>query len=153
MMIQNLINKSFNIFDFDELNEFYRIFHAFFALISSFRRFLSLHFNRFLMIVTTLRLFILNLRSFSKMIKTTEIETTAFETELINSTFSISTKCQRFMKISWSLISLCHVWYSKESFNRVISNKEIILISSSNMMKQWRRERLFKRDWRRFTNF
>ncbi len=84
MMIQNLIHKSFNIFDSNELNESFKIFHAFFALISFFRRFLSLHFNRFFMIVTILKLFILILRSFSKMIK---IETT----ESINSTFSILT--------------------------------------------------------------
>jgi hypothetical protein len=41
-------------------------------LISFFRKFLSLHFNRFLMIVTTLKLFILILRSFSKVTETTE---------------------------------------------------------------------------------
>jgi hypothetical protein len=94
MMIQNLINKSFNIFDLNELNEFFRIFHAFFALISFFKRFLSLYFNRFFMIVTILKLFILILRSFSKMTETIEMKTTAIKIESIvssYSTFSIST--------------------------------------------------------------
>jgi hypothetical protein len=68
-MIQSLINKSFNIFDLNELNEFFRIFHVFFALISFFRKFLSLHFNKFFMIVTISRLFILILRNFLKMIE------------------------------------------------------------------------------------
>jgi hypothetical protein len=68
----------------NELNEFFIIFHAFFALISFFRKFLSLHFNRLFMIVMILKLFILILRNFSKMI---EIETI----KSIDSTFSIST--------------------------------------------------------------
>ncbi len=87
----HLINKSFNIFDLNELNEFFKICYAFFALISSFKRFLFLHLNRFLMIDTILRLFILILRSFLKMI---EIEAIAIKTESIDSncsTFSIST--------------------------------------------------------------
>jgi hypothetical protein len=84
MMIQNLINTSFYIFDSNELNEFFKIFHAFFALISFFKKFLSLHFNRFFMIVTILKLFILILRSFSKMIKIEMIKS-------IDLIFSIST--------------------------------------------------------------
>jgi hypothetical protein len=43
------------------------------------------------MIVTILKLFILILQNFSKMIKTIEIKTIVFEIESIDSTFSIST--------------------------------------------------------------
>jgi hypothetical protein len=59
MMIHNLMNKSFNIFDSHELNDFLRICHALMTLISFFRRFRSLHFNWFRMIVIVLRLSIL----------------------------------------------------------------------------------------------
>jgi hypothetical protein len=48
MMIHNLMNKSFNIFDSHELNNFLRICHALMTLISFFRKSRSLHFNRFL---------------------------------------------------------------------------------------------------------
>jgi hypothetical protein len=62
MMIHNLISKSFNIFNSHELNDFLKICHALMTLISFFRRFRSLHFNRFRMIATVLRLSILNFR-------------------------------------------------------------------------------------------
>ncbi len=60
MMIHNLINKLFNIFDSHELNDFLKICHVLMTLISFFKRSRSLHFNWFRMIVIVLRLSILN---------------------------------------------------------------------------------------------
>jgi hypothetical protein len=60
MMIHNLMNKSFNTFDSHELNDFLKICHVLITLISFFKRFRSLHFNQFRMIVIVLRLSILN---------------------------------------------------------------------------------------------
>jgi hypothetical protein len=56
IMIYNLMNKSFNIFDSHELNDFLKICHALMTLISFFKKFQSLHFNQFRMIVIVLKL-------------------------------------------------------------------------------------------------
>jgi hypothetical protein len=54
MMIHNLMNKSFNIFESHELNDFLKIYHILMILISFFKKFRSLNFNRFRMIVIVL---------------------------------------------------------------------------------------------------
>jgi hypothetical protein len=95
MMIHNLMNKSFNTFDSNELNDFLRIYHALVTLISFFRTSRSLHFNRFRMIATVLRLSILNFLIFSdvddtmKTLKFSSIEISTIKVaELENSSIS-----------------------------------------------------------------
>jgi hypothetical protein len=94
MMIHNLMSKSFNISDSHELNDFLKICHVLMTLISFFKKFRSLHFNRFRMIVIVLRLSILNFLTFfdvdtTKALKFSSIEISTIRIiELENSSIS-----------------------------------------------------------------
>jgi hypothetical protein len=83
VMIYNLINKLFNIFDLHELNDFLRVYHALMTLISFFRKSRSLHFNRFRMIVTILKLSILNFLIFSDVDTTKALKFSSIEISTI----------------------------------------------------------------------
>jgi hypothetical protein len=106
-MIHNLMNKLFNTFDSHELNDFLKICHVLMTLISFFKRFRSLHFNRFRMIVIVLRLFILNFWLFLMLMirrkRWNSFRSRFRRSELLNLR---TRRLRRNVKDSWKLIDL-----------------------------------------------
>jgi hypothetical protein len=95
LMIYNLMNKSFNIFDSHKFNDFLKICHVLMTLISFFRKFRLLYFNRFKIIVIILKLSILNFLNFFDV----------NDTMKTLKKFSIEISTIRIIKLENSLIS------------------------------------------------